>query len=302
MLFVGSKVSGLKVLKKIFTLSGNRLVGCVTMDDTEDPRSELSGFCSFCKENSIDIDILKGKCDLTNSIDRFKPDICFVMGWYAIISEALLDKIRGGFIGIHSSLLPKHRGFAPVVWAMIAGEDKTGFSVFSLDRGMDTGDVWYQKEIAIEKCDYIADVLKKIDVEIDKFFDLGFERILLGQVRPEHQRKENVSYGAKRTNEDGKINWEKTAWEIYNFIRAQSKPYPGAYAFYQSQLVRIWKADIFPYMIQGTPGQVGMINRERNEVVVVCGNDTGIVLHELEVSGNITFATSVIKGLSQKMQ
>lgn len=299
-LFVGSKASGLKVLKKLFYLSSHRLVGCVTVDDRKDVRSELNEFCTFCAENSIDLDVLNGKCDLTNSIEKFNPDICFVMGWYYIISEALLDKMQGRFIGIHNSLLPRHRGFAPVVWAMIAGEKETGFSVFSFDKEMDTGDIWYQKKINIEEMDYISDVLERIDMEIDKFFDVIFEKILSGEIKPEKQSKENVSYGARRTAEDGKIDWKKTSREIYNFIRAQSKPYPGAYGVYQSQLVKIWKADIFPYMIQGAPGQVGMIDYEKNEVVIVCGSNTGLILYELEVSGHIISATSFVKGLDKK--
>lgn len=299
-LFVGSKMSGLKVLKKIFQLSDQRLAGCVTVDDREDGRSELGGFYNFCAENGIELDVLKGKCDLTGPVEKFKPDICFVMGWYYIIPKELLNKIRGGFIGIHNSLLPKHRGFAPVVWAMIAGETETGFSVFSFDQGMDTGDIWYQKKITIGAKDYISDVLQKIDVEIERFFDAHFEEILSGKRKPERQGDRNISYGAKRREEDGRIDWKKTAREIYDFVRAQSRPYQGAYGIYQSQRVTIWKADIFPYMIQGTPGQVGFIDQERDEAVIVCGNNTGLVLHELEVMGRIMTATGVIKGLGKR--
>ena len=300
-LFIGSKESGLKVLKKIYKLSPESLVGCVTVDDSDDSRSEFEAFQVYCDENSIELDVLTGRCDLTESINRFRPEICFVMGWYYIIPKKLIDKIQGGFIGIHNSLLPAHRGFAPVVWAMIAGDNETGVSVFSFDEGMDTGEIWYQSKVKIRNQDYISDVLKKLDDQIDAFFDLKYMDILLGNLKPKKQVNKNVSYGARRTIEDGKIDWTKTATEIYNFIRAQSKPYPGAYTSYMSMKVTVWSSKVFPHMIQGSPGQVGIINVENNEVVIVCGNSTGIVLDVIEVNGEEIAVTEMIKSLNYKI-
>lgn len=301
-LFIGSKESGLRLLKKIHALSKELLVGCVTVEDSEDVRSEIDGFCNFCKKNDIELDILSGKCDLTDSIGKFMPDICFVMGWYHIIAEKLLDKVPGGFIGIHNSILPMHRGFAPVVWSMIAGEKEAGFSVFSFDRGMDTGDVWYQKKINVEAQDYVSDVLDKIDKEIDVFFETGFFNILNGTLRPQKQCETTVSYGAKRTAEDGKIHWNKPAYEIYNFIRAQSRPYSGAYAYYNGEKIKIWRAEVFPYRIQGNPGQIGMIDFDDGVAVIVCGDDTGLVVHEIEISGEAIPVLNIVKGISRRME
>ena len=160
-LFIGSKDSGLKVLKKMYYAVPDKLVGCVTVDDLPDPRSSLIQIKEFCDENKIPIDILAGKNALTESLDKYKPDICFVMGWYYIIPEKLIGQVPGGFIGIHNSLLPLHRGFAPVVWAIINADKETGFSVFSIDKGMDTGEIWYQEKVKIEASDYINDVLRK---------------------------------------------------------------------------------------------------------------------------------------------
>lgn len=277
-------------------------MGCVTVDDAEDVRSDLDDFNAFCREHNIGLDVLRGKCDLADSLKKFMPDICFVMGWYYIISEELLDRLPGGFIGIHNSLLPRHRGFAPVVWSMIAGEKETGFSVFSFDRGMDTGDVWYQKKIKIEETDYVSDVLEKIDIEIDRFFDDEFVDILNGIRKPQKQWENNVSYGARRTAEDGRINWNRTAQEIYDFIRAQSKPYPGAYTFYNGQKIKIWRAGVFGHRIQGNPGQIGMIDHDNDRVIVVCGKDTGLVLYEIEAAETERPVLDVVKDLEKRME
>jgi|MucameStandDraft_1065616.scaffolds.fasta_scaffold08536_6 methionyl-tRNA formyltransferase len=300
-LFIGSKKAGFKVLKKMYYTAPDKLSGCVTVDDSLDSRSELEAIKSFCNKKGIQIDILTGKCDLTESIDKYEPDICFVMGWYYIIDEKLIEQVRGGFVGIHNSLLPLHRGFAPVVWAMISGDTETGVTVFSFDKGMDTGAIWYQQKVAIDTDDYINDVLAKIDEKISCFFDDFYIGILSERIHPTKQKLDNISYGAKRTPEDGIIDWSKNADDIYNFIRAQSKPYPGAFTYYKGERVVIWKSKIFPFMIQGNPGQIGLIDSVNKSVIVVCGNDTGIILESIEKEGKEISVMDEVKSLKYKM-
>lgn len=300
-LFIGSKESGLRVLKEIYEVSPESLVGCVTVDDSADTRSELDGFKDYCHLNNISLNVLNGRCDLTESVEKYTPDLCIVMGWYYIIAEDLLDKVRGGFLGIHNSLLPSHRGFAPVVWSLIAGDTQTGFSVFSFDRGMDTGDIWYQGKVEILKTDYVADILDKLDNKIGEFFRQYYLDILLGNVKPHKQNCEGISYGARRTPEDGKIDWNTTADEIYNFIRAQSRPYPGAFTTYKGERITIWRSEVFPYPIQGMPGQIGFIDNENDQIVIVCGKNTGLRVFDLETEEGIVPAIRVIKSLNYKM-
>ncbi|MCR5688322.1 MAG: methionyl-tRNA formyltransferase [Lachnospiraceae bacterium] len=275
-LFIGSKALGLAVLKLMHELSPETLIGCVTIDDSDDGRSELEAIKGFCEDNSVPYEVLSGRCDITGPIDRFMPDLCFVVGWYHIIPENLLGKVSGGFIGIHDSLLPSHRGFAPVVWAMIAGEKETGFSVFSFDRGMDTGKIWYQEKVGISENDYVSDVLAKLEAKTEGFFRNHYRELTAGELRPKEQESEGVSYGAMRTPDDGLIDWREDARTIRNFIRAQSQPYPGAFTFYRGEKLTILRADVFPYPIQGSPGQIGMIDPDDGSVVVVCGKNTGI--------------------------
>jgi len=300
-LFIGSKASGLKVLKEIYYASPERLIGCVTVDDSNDTRSELRNFLEFCAYEKIRLDVLTGNCDITASLSKFAPDLCIVMGWYYIIPNHLLTKVKGGFIGVHNSLLPAYRGFAPVVWAIISGENKTGFSVFSFEKGMDSGDIWFQDEVEIKKDDYISDVLKKLDDKIYVFFEKHYLDILENKIKPRKQLITGVSYGAQRRVEDGKIDWTMSAYDIYNFIRAQSKPYPGAYFIYKENKVILWKAEVFPYKIYGTPGQIGLINSEDKEVIVVCGNKTGLRIKTVEVNHIDKPATEVIRSLKYRV-
>lgn len=301
-LFIGSKASGLKVLEKIHQSSPESLVGCVTVDDSDDMRSELSSIQEYCRENAICLDILNGRCDLTKSVSKFNPNLCIVMGWYYIIPEELINHVRGGFIGIHNSLLPAHRGFAPVVWSIIAGDKKTGFSVFSFNKGMDTGDIWFQEEVSIDENDYVSDVLGNLDERIYAFFDKYYKDILSGKLLPQKQSADGISYGARRCPEDGIIDWSKPAKEIYNFIRAQSKPYPGAYSSYKGQKIIILKSELFPYRIQGNPGQIGLINNETNDVVIVCGSNTGLIIKEIEQNGTNVSVVKIFNSLKYKLE
>lgn len=298
-LFIGSKESGFRVLTEMYHVSPQTLVGCVTVDDRDDTRSKLDCFREFCSQNSIPLEILSGRCDLTEAVQKYQPNLCIVMGWYYVISEEILDSVDGGFIGIHNSLLPAHRGFAPVVWAMIAGEKETGFSVFSFDKNMDTGNLWYQGKVDIREDDYICDVLNRIDEAIFNFFEQHYVDILTGKIRPYAQSDEGISYGARRTPEDGHVDWKAPASEIYDFIRAQSHPYPGAKARYQNEEITIWESEVFPYPIQGTFGQVGLI--EDDHVVIVCGQSSGLILRKIGIGGCEVAVNEVIKSLSYKL-
>lgn len=279
-LFIGSKESGFKVLETIYRMSRESLVGCVTVDDCTDSRSYLKEFKEFCIDNDVESDVLNGKCNVEGSIEKFKPDICFVMGWYYLIPDRVLKRVKGGFVGIHNSLLPKHRGFAPVVWAMILGEKYSGFSVFLFEKGMDTGDILFQKKVPILEEDYVYDVLKKIDNEVEVFFRENYLRILSGELEAKKQGHSDISYCARRVPEDGEIDWNKQAHDIYNFVRAQSRPYPGAYTYYRGEKYRIWRADVFEYPVYGSPGQIVLMADRK--VIIACGENTGLVVSELE--------------------
>ncbi len=297
-LFIGSKESGFTILNELFRIAPSSVVGCVTINDSNDTRSKFECFKEFCITNDIEISIMSGPGKLSEAVKHFSPDLCIVMGWYNIIPSDILSSVSGGFIGIHYSLLPKHRGFSPVVWAMIAGERETGFSVFSFDDGMDTGDIWYQEKVKIEYKDHIADVLGKLDKSVSLFFRNHYLDILLGNLKPHNQSENDISYGARRVPEDGLIDWNKKADVLYDFIRAQSKPYPGAFTVYKNEKHIIWNAEVFPYPIQGKPGQVGLIDSANNRIIIVCGDNTGLAVSEMERNGILHSCSDFVRSIN----
>ena len=301
-LFLGSKLSGLEVLKKIYQIKPSSVIGCITIDDVEDLRSVFREFEVFCSINKIPMEVVKGSCNIKILIDKYRPDLCIVMGWYYLIDSSIIKNVRGGFIGIHNSLLPRYRGFSPVVWAIINGEKETGFSVFSFDEGMDTGQLWYQGRVTIEDKDYINTVLEKINQKILIFFQENYLDLLDEKLCPYEQKAISATYGSRRTAEDGKIKWNQPAKNIYNFIRAQSKPYPGAFSFYDNKKIIIWKASIFSSNVYGTPGQVCMINKEEESVIVVCGENSGLILKEVEMDSKKIKPANIPVSLNKKFE
>lgn len=300
--FIGSKELGFAVLKELNQQFPERLKACITVDDLSDSRSCLAEFETYCNGNHLPLHILRGKCDISNQIEEYSPDICIVVGWYYLIDTRILKQVRGGFIGIHNSLLPKYRGFAPLVWQLINGEQKVGFSVFSFDDGLDTGDIFYQEEVEISEKDYIADVLSVIEKKVLKFFKNYYKNLLEETLVKHVQKDMGVSYCGKRIESDGRINWEWNSTRIYNFIRAQSAPYPGAYTTYNGKKIILWKAEVFKADIYGSPGQIGVIDKKNGKIVIICGENTGLIVDEIEVEQRKLKAVDYMHSLSMRVE
>ena len=149
-----------------------------------------------------------------------------------------------GCVGIHASLLPKYRGGAPLVWAMIHGERETGVTMFFFEKGMDSGDVIAQNRFRIEQEDTISDVLRKSKLASLSILTEFLPQIASGTAPRIPQDESQATYFPQRSPEDGRIDWSWSSEQIRNFIRAQTKPYPGAYTIVNDKKLIIWSADV----------------------------------------------------------
>ena len=160
-------------------------------------------------------------------IEDIQPDVILVMGWYYMVPKTIRDIAKYGTWGIHASLLPKYAGGAPLVWAMINGEEKTGVTLFKLEDGVDDGDIIAQSEVKIEFNDTIKEVYDKVTT-VSK--EILYNSLLnIDTIDFIKQDKSKIEVFPQRSPNDGEIDFNKTGLEIYNFIRAQSPPYPGAF-------------------------------------------------------------------------
>jgi methionyl-tRNA formyltransferase len=288
--FVGSKTLGAGVLKEIYRMAPESLCAVVTVDDREDGRCALADFVRFSKETGVPLHVLSRSTELWHVVAGYDPHLCLVVGWYWILKPEVLATASEGWLGIHASLLPRYRGGSPLVWALIDGEHETGASLFYFDEGIDTGDIVAQQRVDLGPDDTIADVLVRTEMLAIELVRNNYPRLLDGTAPRRAQDHSQATYRPMRRPEDGRIAWTRAGREIHNFIRAQSRPYPGAFCMLPSGAsLRVWRASPFSDAVHGNPGEVVLI--EGDAAVVTCGAGSAVQLQEVQVDG--TDAASV---------
>ena len=257
-LLLSSTTFGYKCLKSaILPIPGIKVTGiittkkCINISYSNQPIN-ISTYFEFTKiEKSINcyISVLSGKITKNKylkAIDRCKPDLLLALGWYYIIPKVVRNAAPLGCVGIHASLLPKYRGGAPIVWAIINGEKETGVTLFHFDDGVDTGDIIAQKRYPIldnDNCKTIYDKATKASIEILK---RSLPKLASGKAERIKQDESKATIYPQRKPDDGIIDWSWSAKRIKDFIRAQTKPYPGAFTVIKNKKVVIWDADLMP--------------------------------------------------------
>jgi methionyl-tRNA formyltransferase len=300
-LFLGSKQIGLNSLSTIFNLDKSSLIGVITLDDRNDSRNVFEEIQQFCDDRNINIYVVKNKQESEELIIKLKPELCIVVGWYWYIPKKIIDTVPEGFLGIHGSLLPKYRGGSPLVWAIINGEKNAGVTLFSFSEGLDNGPIWDQRIVELQPDDYVYEILKKIEDAATDIFQKKYLLILNGLIKPEPQNDAEATYCAQRIPEDGMIDWKKPAKDIYNFIRAQSHPYPGSFTIFNGEPLRILQADFTDMSYFGTPGQVGKITNEG--VYIICGDNKPIIVKDVQYRSTTTIpAKSIITSIKIRFE
>lgn len=188
--------------------------------------------------------------DYISTIKEFSPDVIFVAGWAELIPSEILSVPKMGVIGFHPAKLPNDRGRSVLAWQIEDGYTETALTMFKYTNYPDGGDILAQERIVIEDTDYISDVLDKVDEAtyniMRAYFPLFRQGLLVG-------KKQDLSGGnfrRLRGEKDSAINWSDSCKNIYNKIRAISKPYPGAEFLLEGKKCKIWKAeilDMFPF-------------------------------------------------------
>lgn len=165
--------------------------------------------------------------DYIEIIESVNPDVILIMGWYYMVTAKIRALAKYGAWGIHASMLPNYAGGAPLVWAIINGEEETGITLFKLDEGVDDGDIISQEKIKIEEVDSIKEVYEKVTVVAKDVLLHALQNVSNIVFRP--QDKSKIKIYPQRKPDDGELDLTIPAKDLYNFIRAQSSPYPGAF-------------------------------------------------------------------------
>ncbi|MFE7932592.1 methionyl-tRNA formyltransferase [Streptomyces sp. NPDC057456] len=203
-----------------------------------------------------------------------RPDIIVANNWRTWLPPELFDLPPHGTLNIHDSLLPSYAGFSPIIWALLNGEERVGVTAHRMNTELDAGDVLVQRSVPVGPTDTATDLFHRtvdlIAPIVRESLDLIASGRDAGQWVP--QDRARASFFHKRSAEDGRIDWSWPAERLERLVRAQSDPYPNAYAFHRGQRLRIVSAAVSQGCYGGTPGRIFI--REGDGVVVVAGAES----------------------------
>ena len=213
-----------------------------------------------------------------DELSSLKPELIIVIAYGKILPGAILKLPMNGCINVHASLLPKYRGAAPIAWALLRGEEKTGVTTMRMDEGLDTGPILLQQEVDISREDTAGSLGIRLAGLGASLLIETLKGIRNGSVKPRAQSGE-ASYAPPLRKEDGLIDWSRSALEISNFVRGM-QPWPSAYCMLEGERITIMKADA----LQGS-GLPGTVIRTGKGGLLV-GTGQGLIsLLELQPSG-----------------
>ncbi len=218
-------------------------------------------------------------------VKSLKPDLNISVSYDQILRKAILETAPLGFINFHAGKLPQYRGRNVINWAIINGEDEIGITAHFVDEGIDTGDIIVQHTLPIEWTDTYQDILDKVIAAFPDLVSEAVRKVMDGDFTPIRQAHLPGTYFAARGEGDEWLNWEDSSLNIYNKIRAITRPGPGARTLWGAKTVIIWKARYDPSWpaYTATPGQV--VGRRPGEGVIVKTGDSTILITEIQTEG-----------------
>ena len=255
--FCGCSSAGLEVLD--FLISKNfEISHIISLNSQQATQYNVSGYASFdeiARKNNIPIYFpktysLKDNDDIS-FFEKNNFDLLLLGGWQRLIPEIILSKLKIGGIGFHGSseFLPKGRGRSPVNWSLIEGKTQFILHAFLMTPDIDDGDVITHEVFDINQWDTCQTIYYKISIIQKRILAEIIPKLVSNNFKHIPQTGE-PSYYEKRTPDDGLIDWSKSVHEIYNFVRALTRPYPGAFTFLNGQRLNIWKSQPFDSKIK----------------------------------------------------
>jgi methionyl-tRNA formyltransferase len=221
--------------------------------------------------------------------ETIKPDVCIVAAYGKILPEWLLKIPRLGCINVHASLLPKYRGAAPINWALAKGESETGVTIMQMDAGMDTGAMLAKRATKIEADETAIELTVRLSQIGAELLSETLPRIASGEIRPEPQDEAQATYAPILKREDGLIDWQMSAQEIANRVRA-FQPWPAVFTMFRGGRLIFWRAKELSSndraAISGEqlePATIAAV--DKSGFVIRCANATLLQVGEVQLEG-----------------
>lgn len=215
-------------------------------------------------------------------LQKLAPDAVVIIAYGQIIPARLLSIPKLGWINLHASLLPKYRGAAPINWAIANGETRTGLTTMHIDAGMDTGDILLQQEIEIGSAETTPELAARMAELGAPLMAETLRKLSAGNLTPRAQNNDQATYAPLLKKEDGRIDWNRPAQEIYNRMRAFTS-WPGAYTSFRGKTCHIWAEPFSLRTMTGSPP--GTLLPENGQILVACGHATLLRLLSVKAEG-----------------
>jgi len=259
--------------------AGAEVAAVVTLPGPIDPNR--SGQCSF---DDLGVPLIEtedvNSPETIAAVREAAPDAIFVVGWSQLIRGELFEVASQGMFGMHPTLLPRHRGRAAIPWTILTGLSRTGVTLFEIvDPSADSGPIIGRREVEVAPDETATTLYDKL---LEAHVDLIREhvpQIAAGTAPRTPQDAKRASAWPKRTPADGIIDWETRAPYLDDWVRAQTRPYPGAFTYLGDEKLVVWRAR--PVELE-TGDAAGTVVELRPEGAVVACGEGGLLLEEIE--------------------
>lgn len=218
-------------------------------------------------------------------LKELNPDIIITAAYGQLVPESILEIPKYKCINVHGSLLPKLRGGAPIQYSILEDHGKTGITIMYMVKKLDAGDMISKVEVDILDSDNYESLHDKLSIAGRDLLKETLPNIFTGNIAPEKQDDSLATFARNILREDEKIDWNKSARQIFNQIRALD-PTPGAFTYLDENVLKIWNSEVVDLEENFSSKKVGtIIKQDKKHIYLLCGENTVLKVKELQISG-----------------
>ena len=293
--FCGTPAFGLPSLKQLLATPAFSVEAVITQPDRPRGRGHNpahSPIKDAALESGLQIyqpEKIKS-ADAIEFLKRIAPDGVVIIAYGQIIPRGLLKIPRFGWINLHGSLLPRYRGAAPIQRAILNGDARTGLTTMRIDAGLDTGPILEQLEMEIGTDETAPELMARMGDAGAPLLIHTLQQLATGELTPKAQNNALATFAPPLKKEEGLIDWNRPAREIYDRIRA-FQPWPGAYTHFRARLCHLWGRPAGSSADKGEH-EAGSIVEDRGELHVACGEGTWLRVEYIQSEGRKRMSAS----------
>jgi len=223
--------------------------------------------------------------NVLSELKELNPDIIITAAYGQLVPETILEIPKYKCINVHGSLLPKLRGGAPIQYSILEDHGKTGITIMYMVKKLDAGDMISKVEVDILDSDNYESLHDKLSIAGRDLLKETLPNIFTGNIAPEKQDDSLATFARNILREDEKIDWNKSAREIFNQVRALD-PTPGAFTYLDEDILKIWSSEVVELEENYSAEKVGtIIKQDKKHIYILCGENTVLKVKELQISG-----------------